>query len=487
MTRRGSFVHRLTRAAIVALDSLRARCEPSAREVLDVALRLAAWRLGVQDELLERVELLRVTPWIDSFVPLPTPRALISEDVLRALIVVDPELVWGCLVEGVGEREAFSGLVALWRQRLASASAPAALPLDPYWARRLSISDRFYAPLQGDAPAPVRRPELLALIETRAVAELLSLNREFDEGLEEYAETERLFRRRRALGLDERGITTGLRRMGPAFLDIGGAFTALDEAMARPPGAVILGPDAGLRRDLLARWASVRGPAFTLLHEHSPRPYGAPLPESPDNAALRGHVIVFAHDYAAESVRPIPRQATALTGRGNPHRRELARAAIFASHRANDCRMLVATDPEDWAELCLYVPTLRELVVVELLALEASALAEWWACQIPALEDRTRKPIAISKLLREVAARPPSHRRVYGERELATWSSRVGARMWTRRVTRDPAALLTRLHEQGLSELIPDPATLRRVAEIERALTLGCPAREQVRARLARG
>ena len=132
---------------VPSLESLRERADARAGESLDIAARLCMHRIAEQRQVRARAEKLDAPPWTGSTTRLRThPEALVPGDLLKALVVCEPERIAATLAEDL-RTEAYAEVVS----SLGSWSGPARsapprldafeLRLHPAWARRWALAD----------------------------------------------------------------------------------------------------------------------------------------------------------------------------------------------------------------------------------------------------------------------------------------------------------------------------------------------------------
>lgn len=242
--------HPLLGAAVPTFESLRERADARAGESLDIAVRLCMHRIAEQRQLRARAEKLDAPPWSGSTTRLHThPEVLVPGDLLKALLVCEPERIAATLAEDL-RAEAYAEVVAA----LGSWSGPArsALPrldafvlrLQPAWARRWALAD-----VRHRRP-PVTVPGLFSALGLRGLEGLAPFSKRFVEG----AHT----RRDVALRFVQRSPRELVQRLHeavpPAYVDRHDGLAVLDAALAEAPGVLVVGAPRSGRSELLRAW-----------------------------------------------------------------------------------------------------------------------------------------------------------------------------------------------------------------------------------------
>jgi hypothetical protein len=243
--------HPLVGAAVPTFESLRERADARASESLEIASRLCMHRIAEQRQLRLRAEKLDAAPWSGSTTRLRThPEAILPGDLLRALLVCEPERIAATLAEDL-RAEAYAEVVAA----LGSWSGPArsALPrldafelrLCPAWSRRWALADVRHRRPQ------VTVPGLFSALGLPGLEGLAPFSKRFVEG----AQT----RREVALRFVQRSPREMVQRLHepvpPAYVDRHGGLAALDAALGSgAPGVIVMGAPRTGRSELLRAW-----------------------------------------------------------------------------------------------------------------------------------------------------------------------------------------------------------------------------------------
>lgn len=237
-------------APVPTLESLRERADARAGESLDIAARLCMHRIAEQRQVRARAEKLDAPPWSGSTTRLRThPEALVPGDLLKALLVCEPERIAATLAEDL-RTEAYAEVVS----SLGSWSGPARsapprvdafeLRMHPAWARRWALADvRHHRP-------PVTVPGLFSSLGLSGLEGLAPFSKRFVEG----AQT----RRDVALRFVQRSPRELVQRLHeavpPAYVDRHGGLAALDAGLADAPGVLVVGEPRTGRSELLRAW-----------------------------------------------------------------------------------------------------------------------------------------------------------------------------------------------------------------------------------------
>ncbi|MCB9568031.1 MAG: hypothetical protein H6710_12620 [Myxococcales bacterium] len=219
---------------------------------LTTAGRLAARRIALQDQALALREAIIAAPWEEWSPPWPIPpRALTPGDLARALLAELPDVVEGLLFAGEARRSEYTD--QRWREDVerwrAAAAEPGpaldpALPLVRPWARRwaLILADRSAQPLATiQALAEPVRAAMIGYV--GFYGDRMGVAGEAREAL------------RRAVGAAAEREGVAYDRIGPGlgtpYYDRHGGVAALEAALARGPGAILVGEVGSGRRSLL--------------------------------------------------------------------------------------------------------------------------------------------------------------------------------------------------------------------------------------------
>lgn len=242
--------HPLVGAAAPSLESLRQRADARAGESLEVATRLCMHRVFEQRQLRARADKLDAPPWAGSTTRLRThPEALVPGDLLKALLVCEPERIAATLAEDL-RAEAYAEVVSA----LSSWSGPARsapprvdafeLRLHPAWARRWALADVRHRKPQ------VTVPGLFSALGLSGLEGLAAFSKRFVDG----AQT----RREVAVRFVQRSPREVVQRLHevvpPAYVDRHGGLAALDAGLAAAPGVLVVGPPRSGRSELLRAW-----------------------------------------------------------------------------------------------------------------------------------------------------------------------------------------------------------------------------------------
>lgn len=237
-------------APVPTLESLRARADARAGESLDIAARLCMHRIADQRQLRARAEKLDAPPWTGGTTRLRThPEALLPGDLLKALLVCEPERIAATLAEDL-RTEAYADVVS----SLGSWSGPARsapprvdafeLRLDPAWARRWALADVRHRRPQ------VTVPGLFSALGLAGLEGLAPFSKRFHEGA--------LTRRDVALRFVQRSPREMVQRLHeavpPAYVDRHGGLAAIDAGLAEAPGVLVVGEPRSGRSELVRAW-----------------------------------------------------------------------------------------------------------------------------------------------------------------------------------------------------------------------------------------
>jgi hypothetical protein len=349
--------HPLLGAEVPTFESLRERADARGRESLEIAARLCMHRVAEQRQLRARAEKLDAPPWPGRATRLRThAEALLPGDLLRALLVSEPERISATLAEDL-RTEAFGKVVSA----LGSWSGPARcapprldafeLRLDPAWARRWALADVRH-----------RDPQVTVsgLLSALGLAGLEGLA-PFDERFVEGART----RREVALRFVQRSPRELVQRLHqpvpPAYVDRHGGLAAIDAALARAPGVLVVGSPRSGRSELVRAWV-----------RHATHD-GARL-------ASQGRAVVL--DPQREGAPELPAGAlvglTASTGRGDDGRRSWLATHAEALGADGSLRAVVVVSPGELPQWVERVPALASLPRVEVPAIDSPSLAAIW-------------------------------------------------------------------------------------------------------------
>jgi hypothetical protein len=243
-------VHPLVGAAVPSLETLRERADARAGESLDIAARLCQHRVAEQRQLWARADKLDAAPWTGGSTRLRThPEALLPGDLVRALLVCEPERIATTLADEL-QAEAYAEVVA----SLSSWSGPARnapprldgwqLRMDPAWARRWALADVRH----GRSPVTVQ--ELLASLGLVGLESLAPFSKRFAAGQATRREVAERFVQRSPRELGQRLHEA----VPPAYIDRHGGLAALDAALAQGPGVLVVGAPRRGRSELVRAW-----------------------------------------------------------------------------------------------------------------------------------------------------------------------------------------------------------------------------------------
>lgn len=242
--------HPLVGALVPSLESLRQRADARAGESLEIAARLCMHRIFEQRQLRARAEKLDAPPWAGSTTRLRThPEALVPGDLLKALLVCEPERIAATLAEDL-RAEAYADVVSA----LSSWSGPARnapprldafeLRLHPAWARRWALADVRHRKPQ------VTVPGLFSALGLSGLEGLAAFSKRFVDGAQTRHEVAVKFVQR-----SPREVVQRLHDVvPPAYVDRHGGLAALDAGLAGAPGVLVVGAPRSGRSELLRAW-----------------------------------------------------------------------------------------------------------------------------------------------------------------------------------------------------------------------------------------
>lgn len=352
--------HPLVGAAVPSFEALRERADARAGEALDVAVRLCMHRIADQRQLRVRADKLDAPPWAGSATRLRThPEALVPGDLLKALLVCEPERIAATLAEDL-QAEAYAAVVAA----LGSWSGPARsapprldawqLRLEPAWARRWALAE-----VRHRRP-PVTVPGLFSALGLGGFEGLAPFSRRFVEGAQTRHEVALRFVQRSPRELAQR-LFEGV---PPAYVDRHGGLEALEAALASAPGVLVVGPPRSGRSELLRAWV-----------RRATNDGGRP--------DWQGRAVVL-DPHRAGSGRALP--AGAVVGlsvaRGGARGAEDGRLPWLEAHAeqlaAGALRVIVPVEADALASWRARVPALGGFARVEVPAVDPRALAAIW-------------------------------------------------------------------------------------------------------------
>lgn len=346
---------------VPTLESLRERADARAGESLDIAARLCMHRIAEQRQVRARAEKLDAPPWTGSTTRLRThPEALVPGDLLKALVVCEPERIAATLAEDL-RTEAYAEVVS----SLGSWSGPARsapprldafeLRLHPAWARRWALAD-----VRHRRP-PVTVPGLFSSLGLAGLEGLAPFSKRFVEG----AQT----RRDVALRFVQRSPRELVQRLHeevpPAYVDRHGGLAALDAALAQARSVLVVGEPRTGRSELLRAWVR------RVTHD------GA----RPD---FEGHPVVLDPQREGASGKPVA--AGALVGlaarRGAAAGGEDVRAWLEAHAHELDAggslRVVAVVDAGELPRWLEQIPALGSFARVEVPAIDPPSRAAIW-------------------------------------------------------------------------------------------------------------
>jgi hypothetical protein len=364
------------------------RADAEAREVLTVAARLAAWRIAQQDHVQALVTALSADPWSakQPLVSLP-PRALTADDVARAFFVVLPE--W--TEEVLSYRPTEPGRLAAQVQRWRSVAAQLELPFD----RTLPLARPFARTWALTLARSTQPISTLQLLGHGATDGMLSIN---DDDLEstEVARVRLLHR------VGEAAWRAHIHHSGvphehqAAYFDRHAGVAELERALARGPGAVVLGERGSGRRALVAcveahihRVAELRGFRFGDVWD-SPWMNGdellLPIGIGPQNVVtIRDFGRVLALEY-----QPMPM-----------YRAWLATLEIMLQQcgGGDSLRVVIVATPQEHRLLLERVPMAAKLPVIHVPRPTPFERVAIWMCRVFELEQHAEGPVDLARLL----------------------------------------------------------------------------------------
>ncbi|MCX4245844.1 ATP-binding protein [Paraliomyxa miuraensis] len=243
--------HPLIGASVPTYDSLLQRAEARAREPLEIAARLCMHRIAEQRQMQALAVKIDAPPWSGTQSRVSThPEVLLPGDLVRAMLVCEPERVAGTLADDL-RTEAYAAVVAA----LGSWSGPArrALPrldawtlrLCPAWARRWALSDVRYG------RSPVTVPGLFSALGLTGLQALAAFSKKHESGALS------------ALEVAQRFVQRSPREMGQrmhedvpaAYVDRHKGIAAIDAALDDgAPGVLVVGAPRTGRSALVRAW-----------------------------------------------------------------------------------------------------------------------------------------------------------------------------------------------------------------------------------------
>lgn len=232
------------------LQTLRERADEAAAEALEFAARLCMHRIADQRQLRVQAKKLDAAPWSCGVTRVRThPEALLPGDLLRALLVCDPDRIaqafgddlravpWQAVVSALGS---WSGPARRAPPRVDDFT----LEIDPAWARRWALAD-----VRLGRPG-ITVPGLLSAIGEDGLAGLAAFSTRHEEGLATAAEVvEGIVQRMpREVGQHMH------RAVPPAYVDRHDGLGQLEAALREGPGALVVGARWSGRSELLRAW-----------------------------------------------------------------------------------------------------------------------------------------------------------------------------------------------------------------------------------------
>lgn len=355
--------HPLLGAEVPTFESLRERADDRAREALDIAARLCMHRIFEQRQLRLLGEKLDAPPWSGSTTRVRThPEALLPGDLVRALLVCEPERISTTLAEDL-RTEAYAKVCAA----LGSWSGPARsapprldafeLRLHPAWARRWALSDVRHRRPQ------VTVPGLFSALGLAGLEALASFSKPCVEGVQSRRDVALRFVQRCPRELAERLHQP----VPPAYVDRHGGLAALDAALAAAPGVLVIGAPRSGRSELVRAWIRRE------THDGArPDVQGRPV-------VLDPHRDGAAPTLPAEAIVGL----TLLRGEADGAGGEDARLSWIEAHAGalgaeGSLRAVVVSSPAELPRWVERVPALSSFARVEVPALDPPSLAAIW-------------------------------------------------------------------------------------------------------------
>ncbi|MCA9660834.1 MAG: hypothetical protein KC486_21000 [Myxococcales bacterium] len=457
--------HPLLGVACPTVGDLLDRAGLEARRTLETAARLAARRCAQQDQALALREEVGAAPSSESLAPWAMPPwALTPSDVARALLAELPRVVMDALFVEISDdaAELLGQDRDRWR-RSAEDSPPEVdrdLPLARAYARRWALT------LGRDSARPLAALQLLG---HGASAALATYSSRYLDGLITLREAEFEVQRNLAAAAErERWCSAEIDpALDEPYYDYFDGIAAVEAALERGPGAVVVGERGSGRRALLrecqrrhrrgAGPPAIRGFGFTIDYARGFPFFAAdctlvPPPEVDDPC-------IFAF---------VDPGITILLG-DNPDP-ELAQAwlamCLRRSGGGDDPRLILALTPAQHRQLRRILPELARLEVIAIP--EPAPIDEFVMsmCKVFELETIAAGPVDLARLLWWRARLPSAAQTLHA---LAQPAPRHFQRLLRRALSRGDAALPSRI--QGhLTRLGLTEGDLEHLRAIEAAL-----------------
>lgn len=469
-----AIIHPLVDVPCPTLGDLLERAGRELGRALTTAGRLAARRIALQDQALALREAIIAAPWEEWSPPWPIPpRALTPGDLARALLAELPDVVEGLLFAGEARRSEYTD--QRWREDVerwrAAAAEPGpaldpALPLVRPWARRwaLILADRSAQPLAT----------IQALAEPVRAA-MIGYVGFYGDGMGVAGEAREALRRAVGAAAEREGVAYD--RIGPGlgtpYYDRHGGVAALEAALARGPGAILVGEVGSGRRSLLEAVAGrVRrreGPpelaGFVSAVDRCDQPPafvdgGLVLPIN----RVERHVLGLVGLGVGPALGPAsdPGQGPWLAALGE---------LLARSGDGDRLRLVLGITPGERWRLRALLPAASELPEIEVPAIGASDRVAIAMCKVFALEEAAKGPVDLARILWWLARRTAGDRDLERIDDLAQPAPRHFSRLLARRVAegRQPAGRVAQI----LERLELSAADLTVLLEIEARLLAG--------------